>query len=41
MGKPIEKHALAQWHMIGHQLFFSEPIGGVFYLHEAIFEIPM
>ena len=36
-----ETHALAQWHMIGHQLFVSAPIGNVFYLHAAIFEIPM
>ena len=27
-----ETHALAQWHMIGHRLFVSEPIGNVFYL---------
>ena len=34
-------HALAQWHLIDHGLFVSEPIGRVFYLHVAIFEIPM
>ena len=36
-----EMHALAQWNMIGHRLFDSEPIGNIFYLHAAIFEIPM
>ena len=37
-----ETHAaLAQWHMIGHQLFGSELVGDVFYMHAAIFEIPM
>ena len=36
-----ETHVLAQWHMIGHRLFVSEPIGNVFYLHAAIFGIPM
>ena len=36
-----EMHALAQWNMIGHRLFDSEPIGNIFYLHAAVFEIPM
>ena len=36
-----ETHALAQWHLTGHRLFVSESIGSVFYLHAAIFEIPM
>ena len=27
--------------MIGHRLFISAPIGNVFYLYAAIFEIPM
>ena len=34
-----ETHALAQWHMIRHRLFVTEPIGNVFYLHAATFEI--
>ena len=33
-------HILVQLNMIGHQLFASEPIGNLFYLHEVIFEIP-
>ena len=35
-----EMHVLAQWHMIGHRLFVSEPIRNIFYLCAAIFEIP-
>ena len=35
-------NTLAQWHMIAHhRLFDSDPIGNVFYMHAAIFEIPM
>ena len=36
-----ETYALVQWHRIGHWLFVSEPVGNVFFLHAAIFEIPM
>ena len=36
-----ETHVLEQRHMIGHQFFVSEPTGNVFYLHAAIFEIPI
>ena len=36
-----ETHTLAQRHLIGYQLFASEPIGNVFYLHVVIFYIPM
>ena len=36
-----ETDALAQWHLIRYRFFVSEPIGNVFYLHKAIFEIPM
>ena len=31
---------LAQWNMIGHQFFDSEPIANIFYLQVAIFEFP-
>ena len=34
-------HVLAQWHMIGYRLFVSEPIGNDFYMHAAMFEIPV
>ena len=30
---------MAQWNVIGHGLFASEPIGNLFYLLEVIFEI--
>ena len=40
MGKWIRNAILAQWNMIGHQLFASELIGNLFYLHAVIFEIP-
>ena len=34
-------HALAEWNMIGRRLFNDiEPIGNIFYLHEAIIEVP-
>ena len=36
-----EIHTLAQWHMIGHQLFVSESTGNVFSLHKGMFEITM
>ena len=29
-------HGLAQWHMIQHRLFDSEPIGNVFYLQADV-----
>ena len=35
-----ERHILAQWNMVGHELLASEPIGNLFYLHALIFEIP-
>ena len=37
MGKPIRNAYLAEWDMIGQQLFASEPIGNIFYLHAVIF----
>ena len=33
-------HTLAQWNMIGHRLFDSEPVGNIFDLHATVFEIP-
>ena len=36
-----ETNALAQWHISGPRLSDSEPIGNVFYMYAAIFEIPM
>ena len=36
----LEIHALEKWNMIGHELFHIEPIGNIFYLQAAIFEIP-
>ena len=40
MGKPIKTYGLAQWNVIRNQLSDSEPIGNIFYLQVAIFEIP-
>ena len=35
-----ETYTLAQWNVIEHRSFPSEPVGNFFYLHAVIFEIP-